>query len=60
LKKRKISLLSLLGGLGDVIRYAKISNLVKKAVNWALRQIGKRNAALNAIAIEIAKEIQRK
>jgi len=27
-------------------------NFVKKAVNWALRQIGKRNAALNAGAIE--------
>jgi 3-methyladenine DNA glycosylase AlkD len=33
-------------------------NFVKKAVNWALRQIGKRNSALNKIAIRIAKEIQ--
>jgi 3-methyladenine DNA glycosylase AlkD len=33
-------------------------NYVKKAVNWALRHIGKRNAALNIIAIEAAKEIQ--
>ena len=32
-------------------------NFVKKAVNWALRQIGKRNAALNNSAIKIAKEI---
>lgn len=32
-------------------------NFVKKAVNWALRQIGKRNASLNKKAIEIAKEI---
>jgi 3-methyladenine DNA glycosylase AlkD len=30
---------------------------VKKAVNWALRQIGKRNAALNRLAIKTAKEI---
>jgi 3-methyladenine DNA glycosylase AlkD len=29
-------------------------NFVKKAVNWALRQIGKRNAALNSAAIETA------
>jgi len=33
-------------------------NFVKKAVNWALRQIGKRNAALNAEAIRTAEEIQ--
>ncbi len=33
-------------------------NFVRKAVNWALRQIGKRNLKLNANAIEIAKEIQ--
>jgi len=32
-------------------------NYVKKAVNWALRQIGKRNARLNQAAIETAKEI---
>lgn len=29
-------------------------NFVKKAVNWALRQIGKRNTTLNVIAIERA------
>ena len=29
-------------------------NFVKKAVNWALRQIGKRNAALNRAAIACA------
>jgi len=33
-------------------------NFVKKAVNWALRHIGKRNAALNIMAIRAAKEIQ--
>jgi 3-methyladenine DNA glycosylase AlkD len=35
-------------------------NFVKKAVNWALRQIGKRNLNLNKKAIETAKEIQTK
>jgi len=34
-------------------------NFVKKAVNWALRQIGKRNLNLNRKAIETAEEIQR-
>lgn len=34
-------------------------NLVKKAVNWSLRQIGKRNHALNKKAISTAKKIQR-
>jgi len=34
-------------------------NFVKKAVNWALRQIGKRNLNLNKRAIEVAGEIQR-
>lgn len=33
-------------------------NFVKKAVNWALRQIGKRNSNLNRKAIETAEEIQ--
>lgn len=32
-------------------------NFVKKAVNWALRQIGKRNWALNKKALEAANEI---
>lgn len=32
-------------------------NFVKKAVNWALRQIGKRNAALNRAAIESAERL---
>jgi len=32
-------------------------NFVKKAVNWALRQIGKRNKNLNKEAIKTAKEI---
>jgi len=33
-------------------------NGVKKAVNWALRQIGKRNCSLNKTAIKIAREIR--
>ena len=33
-------------------------NMVKKAVNWALRQIGKRSLNLNALAIETAEEIR--
>jgi 3-methyladenine DNA glycosylase AlkD len=33
-------------------------NFVKKAVNWALRQIGKRTRALNAAAIDSALRIQ--
>jgi 3-methyladenine DNA glycosylase AlkD len=33
-------------------------NYVRKAVNWALRQIGKHNAALNIMAIQTAQEIQ--
>jgi 3-methyladenine DNA glycosylase AlkD len=34
-------------------------NFVKKAVNWALRNIGKRNLNLNRAAINTAKEIKR-
>lgn len=34
-------------------------NFVKKAINWALRQIGKRDADLNQAAIRIAEEIRR-
>jgi 3-methyladenine DNA glycosylase AlkD len=34
-------------------------NFVKKAVNWALRNIGKRNPDLNRAAVALAKEIQR-
>jgi 3-methyladenine DNA glycosylase AlkD len=33
-------------------------NFVKKAVNWALRQIGKRNSRLRTLALECAYEIQ--
>ena len=34
-------------------------NYVKKAINWALRNIGKRNVNLNRKAIETAKEVQK-
>jgi len=33
-------------------------NFVKKAVNWALRNIGKRNRSLNQAALKAAKEIR--
>jgi len=33
-------------------------NFVRKAVNWALRQIGKRNAALNAAAVDCAERVR--
>ena len=34
-------------------------NFVKKAVNWALRQIGKRNGHLRTLALQYASDIQR-
>ena len=34
-------------------------NFVKKAVNWALRQIGKRNPVLNRLSVETAREIRK-
>ncbi len=46
--------------LGSVIRKHAVDerNYVKKAVNWALRNIGKRNWALNTKMIQLAKELQ--
>jgi 3-methyladenine DNA glycosylase AlkD len=35
-------------------------NFVKKAVNWALRQIGKRSAYLNRLAVKTAEMIQKR
>jgi 3-methyladenine DNA glycosylase AlkD len=35
-------------------------NFVKKAVNWALRQIGKRNLRLNKQALKLAEKISKK
>jgi 3-methyladenine DNA glycosylase AlkD len=47
-----------LRGLGAIEKAAADSrNFVKKAVNWALRSIGKRNRALNARAIEVSKRL---
>lgn len=41
-----------------IIRHANDErNFVKKAINWALRQLGKRNKALNRAAIRTAREI---
>ena len=34
-------------------------NFVKKAVNWALRQIGKRNSSLNKASLKTAKDIKK-
>ncbi len=47
--RRFLRLLSVIEAAADDDR-----NFVKKAVNWALRQIGKRNAALNLAAIACA------
>ncbi len=48
-------------GLFPIIMQAATDerNFVKKAVNWALRNIGKRNCTLNKAAINAAKEILR-
>lgn len=43
-----------------IIREAKDErNYVRKAVNWALRQIGKRNRILNRKAIQVAEKIRK-
>jgi len=44
-----------------IIKWESIDerNFVKKAVNWALRQIGKRNSNLNREAIKTGREIQK-
>ncbi len=48
-----------LGFLPVIAREAQDErNFVKKAVNWALRQIGKRNLTLNKAAIRTAKKIR--
>jgi len=46
--------------LGTIIKKHAIDkrNYVKKAVNWALRNIGKRNRTLNKKMIKLAKELQ--
>ena len=48
-----------LGFLSVIVREASDErNFVKKAVNWALRQVGKRNAMLNKAAIRTAETIR--
>ena len=43
----------------DIIRGATDQrHIVKKGVNWAIRQIGKRNLKLNEMAVELSLEIQ--
>lgn len=39
-------------------RAADERNFVKKAVNWALRNIGKRSITLNARALEVARQLE--
>lgn len=34
-------------------------NFVKKSVNWALRQVGKRNRSLNRAAVQVARRLSR-
>ncbi len=54
-------------GDGDFIKFFSIikkassdeRNFVKKSVNWALRQIGKRNKNLNQKAMKLAEEIKK-
>ncbi len=42
----------------DIERYADDNrNFVKKAVNWALRQIGKRNPALRERAVVVSQRL---
>src|SRR4030066_2263467 len=58
--EKKASDEKIIGLLPVIIRGATDErNFVKKAVNWALRNIGKRNINLNKAAINTAKEIQR-
>jgi 3-methyladenine DNA glycosylase AlkD len=46
--------------LAEVKKYSTDErNFVKKAVNWSLRQIGKRNMKLHAAALKTAGEIQK-
>lgn len=49
-----------LGFLPDIVRESVDDrNFVKKAVNWALRQIGKRDLRLNVAAVKTAKQIRK-
>lgn len=56
LKKRSDDIF--LAFLPDIEKYATDPrNFVKKAVNWALRQIGKRNAVCHAAALALAERL---
>jgi 3-methyladenine DNA glycosylase AlkD len=56
---KKASDLAFLGFLPVIVREARDGrNFVKKAVNWALRQIGKRNVVLNEAAIQTSMTIR--
>ncbi|MEP7155412.1 MAG: DNA alkylation repair protein, partial [Betaproteobacteria bacterium] len=47
-----------IAGLALVERYADDErNFVKKAINMALRAVGKRNGALNTAAVEVARRL---
>ena len=57
-KDKKTSDEALLAFLPAIEREADDGrNFVKKAVNWALRDIGKRNAALNVQAVAVARRL---
>jgi 3-methyladenine DNA glycosylase AlkD len=59
LGKKEVSEEQLAGFLPLIEREAwDDRNFVKKAVNWALRQVGKKNLRLNALAIETAGRIR--
>lgn len=59
LKSSKLSDDEFEGFLSLVKTHAADSrNMVKKAVNWALRQIGKRNLHLHALALELSRELK--
>ena len=60
LKNRKITEVQIASFWELIIRNAVDSrNMVMKAVNWALRQLGKKNSNFNQKAIKVAEEIQK-
>jgi len=60
LGKKEASEEQLAAFLSDIEREAGDErNFVKKAVNWALRQIGKKNPCLNKLAVETAERIRK-
>ena len=60
LGKKDVSEGQLAAFLPDIEREAGDErNFVKKAVNWALRQVGKKNLRLNRLAVEAAERIRK-